>query len=112
MAGFKSGIFWGAVFGGLAGLLNAPKSGKETREDIKVFIDTTTEDVNDLRYKVDNLKVAVQRLSDEGLSSARIASEEIQESIKHFEEETKPRFRRIQDSIDELEKNMNQNTLS
>jgi gas vesicle protein len=34
MAFFK-GMFFGAVAGAVAGLLLAPKSGKETREDIK-----------------------------------------------------------------------------
>lgn len=112
MAGFRSGLFWGAVFGGIAGLMNAPKSGKETREDVKLFIESTTEDVNDVRYKVDNLKIAIHRLSNEGLSSAKIASEEIQESLKHFEEENQPRIRRIQESLNDLESNMNENTLS
>lgn len=108
MAGFKSGLFWGAVFGGLAGLLNAPQSGKETREDLKQFIETTTDDVNDVRYKVDNLRVAVQRLANEGIESARVASEEIQTSLKHFEEENQPRINRIQSSISQLQTNLDE----
>lgn len=110
MAGFKSGLFWGAVFGGLAGLMNAPKSGRETREDLKNFIDNTTDDVNDVRYKVDNLRVAVQRLSQEGLGSVQQATEEIQTSLKHFEEETTPRIKRIQDKAETLTRNIEEQT--
>lgn len=102
MAGFKSGLFWGAVFGGLAGLMNAPKAGKETREDLKDFVDTTTDDVNDMRYKVDNLRVAVQKLTQEGIASVQTASEDIQTSLKHFEEETTPRVNRIQSRVTQL----------
>ncbi|XJS09975.1 YtxH domain-containing protein [Aerococcaceae bacterium WGS1372] len=110
MAGFKNGLFWGAVFGGLAGLMNAPQSGKETRENLKNFIENTTDDVNDVRYKVDNLRMAVQRLSQEGLGSVQQASEEIQTTLKHFEEETKPRMNRIQDRADTLAKNIETHT--
>ena len=50
MKRFRSGIFWGGLIGGIVTLLNAPASGKETRQQLKYFIDNTTEDVNDLRY--------------------------------------------------------------
>ena len=33
-SGFLSGFFWGAVVGGVAALLYAPKSGRELREDL------------------------------------------------------------------------------
>lgn len=36
---FAAGIVAGAVLGALAGVLLAPKSGKETREDLKQFVD-------------------------------------------------------------------------
>ncbi|HBY90564.1 MAG: YtxH domain-containing protein [Ruoffia tabacinasalis] len=102
MVGFKSGLFWGAFFGGLAGLMNAPKSGKETREDLKHFIDTTTDDVNDVRYKVDNLRMSVQKLTQEGMDSVKTATDGIQTSLQHFEEETTPRINRIQRHIEDL----------
>ena len=102
MAGFKSGLFWGAFFGGLAGLMNAPKSGKETREDLKHFIDTTTDDVNDVRYKVDNLRMSVQKLTQEGMDSVKTATDGIQKSLQHFEEETSPQINRIQRHIEDL----------
>lgn len=103
MAGFKSGLFWGALFGGIAGLMNAPRSGRETREEIKTFIDTTREDVDDVRYKVDNLSVSIQRLAGEGLDSIKEATEDIQTSLKHFEEENQPRINRIQDRSQQLQ---------
>lgn len=106
MAKFKSGLLWGAFFGGLAGLMNAPRPGVETRELLKDYIDQTTDDVNDVRFKVDNLKVAIQRLTDEGISGTKEVVEELQTTLKHFEEESQPRVRRIQDRTDTLTKNV------
>lgn len=106
MASFKSGLLWGAFFGGLAGLMNAPRPGAETREQLKEFIDQTTDDVNDVRFKVDNLKVAVQRLANEGINGTKEVVEELQTALKHFEEETKPRLRRIQDKTETLIENV------
>lgn len=102
MSNFKSGLFWGAVFGGLAGLMNAPRSGKETRHKFKNLIDQTTDDVNDVRFKVDNLKVAIQRLQEESVRSSKIISEELQTTLRHFNEETQPRLRRVQESANTL----------
>lgn len=109
MAGFRSGLLWGALFGGLAGLMNAPRSGKETRENIKTFIDQTTDDVNDVRYKVDNLKVAIERLTNEGIKSATTAVEELQVSAQHFQEEAQPRIRRVQEKAEILQSNIEEN---
>lgn len=106
MSNFKSGLFWGAFFGGLAGLMNAPQSGKETRIKLKNFIDQTTDDVNDVRFKVDNLKVAIQRLQNESVKSSKIISEELQTTLQHFNEETQPRLRRVQESADKLVDNL------
>ena len=91
MSNFKSGLLWGVFFGGIAGLMNAPRSGKETRQQIKAVIDQTTDDVNDVRFKVDNLRVAIQRLQQESLRSSKIISEELQTTLRHFNEETQPR---------------------
>lgn len=106
MAKFKSGLLWGAFFGGLAGLMNAPRPGVETREILKEKIDQTTDDVNDVRFKVDNLKIAVQRLADEGIRGTKEVVDELQTTLKHFEVETQPRVRRIQAKTDTLTKNI------
>lgn len=106
MSNFKSGLFWGVFFGGLAGLMNAPRSGKETRLKLKNVIDQTTDDVNDVRFKVDNLKVAIQRLQKESVRSSKIISEELQTTLQHFNEETQPRIRRVQESANTLAENL------
>ena len=103
MKSFFSGLFWGAVFGGLAGLMNAPKSGQETREEIKLYLDQTTADINDVRFKVDNLSQAIQRLSGEGLDSLKSAKEDIEISIQQFTDQNMPKVDRIKQNAEQLQ---------
>ncbi len=71
-ANFLKGLLLGAVAGGVAGVLLAPKSGKETRDDImklaeKVKKDATSyfEDAKTmLMQKVDALKAAGKKLDE------------------------------------------------
>ncbi len=106
MSKFGSGLFWGAVFGGLAGLMNAPRKGKETRAILKEKIDQTTDDVNDLRFKVDNLSTAVKRLTDEGIQSVNEASQDIQTALREFNEESSPRIKRVNNHVETLQEDI------
>lgn len=99
---FGGGLLTGLFLGGLAGLMNAPHNGKKTRENLKFFIDSTTEDVNDVRYKVSNLSSAVQQLMDEGMYSLNTAKESIEVSVRHFNEENSPRIRRVEEKVETL----------
>lgn len=107
MKRFRSGIFWGGLIGGIVTLLNAPASGKETRQQLKYFIDNTTEDVNDLRYKVDHLRLAIQKLTHEGIASVQEATEDIQTSITRFQHEAQPRINRVQERVQILQDSIN-----
>lgn len=76
---FLAGLGLGALVGAVAALLLAPKSGKETREDIKVAAD-------DLKEKADK---ALQELST--------SSEELVQKSKDLLETTKTK---VQQAID------------
>lgn len=83
---FVKGTILGAAIGALAGLLLAPKSGKETREDIKGKVKNTYADVSErlegmtreMNDRVETLKVAAKELKGE-------AREESQELIRRAE---------------------------
>jgi gas vesicle protein len=83
---FWKGTFIGAVAGAVAGILLAPKSGKETQEDIKRKVRGTYEDIqrrlekmsDEVGGRVDTLKEAAKELKGE-------AKEESQELIRRAE---------------------------
>jgi gas vesicle protein len=84
--GFLKGTIIGAAIGALAGLLLAPKSGKETQDDIKRKVKLTYKDVqtqlhtmsDEVGGRVDTLKSAAKELKGE-------AREESQELIRRAE---------------------------
>ncbi len=79
---FAAGIAAGAVFGALAGILFAPKSGQETREDVKQFVEHSKEkiaskvkEVRDLtREQYDRI---VDIVVDEGGKTVDVAKEDL-----------------------------------
>ena len=83
---FFKGTIIGAAIGALAGILLAPKSGKETQADIKRKVKGTYEDIqrrleamsDEVSGRVDTLKEAAKELKGE-------AKEESQELIRRAE---------------------------
>ncbi len=85
-ASFVKGTIFGAIVGMIAGVLLAPKSGKETREDIKRKAQGTYQDITDqlsqlredVSGRVDSLKAVAKDLHGE-------AKQESQELIRRAE---------------------------
>jgi gas vesicle protein len=83
---FLKGTIIGAAVGAIAGILLAPKSGKETQADIKRKVKGTYDDIlhrleamsEDVSGRVDSLKEAAKELQGE-------AKEESQELIRRAE---------------------------
>lgn len=83
---FVEGTLIGAVVGVVAGILLAPKSGKETQDDIKRKIKGTAQDIHlrlealsdEVSGRIDNLKDAAKDLRGE-------AKEESQELVRRAE---------------------------
>lgn len=78
---FAKGTIVGATIGALAALLLAPKSGKDTQDDLKRKVKGTYKDAHDkleaisddLAGRVDNLKVAASDLKGE----AKVESQDL-----------------------------------
>jgi gas vesicle protein len=69
------GAIIGAAVGVAAGILTAPKSGKETRDDIKQKADTVKSQVsktgNDFIHKADEVTDEVRNKAKEAMNSVR-----------------------------------------
>jgi gas vesicle protein len=79
--GFLSGLFYGALIGTAAGLLMAPRSGIETRQQ--------------LRETGVRLRDQVEQTATE----ARHKAEELQQQSREYLEETKERLERTADAV-------------
>ena len=108
MRSFMEGIVFGTVVGGLLGLLNTPRSGKENRAKAKADLEDNTLAVEDLNESVQGLRKAIQSLTNEGLASVNAVSEEVTKSIESFTQQDQPRINRINDKLailtDDMEK--------
>ena len=108
MRSFMEGIVFGTVVGGLLGLLNTPRSGKENRAKAKAYLEDNTLAVEDLNESVQGLRKAIQSLTNEGLASVNAVSEEATKSIESFTQQAQPRINRINDKLailtDDMEK--------
>ena len=108
MRSFMEGIVSGTVVGGLLGLLNTPRSGKENRAKAKAYLEDNTLAVEDLNESVQGLRKAIQSLTNEGLASVNAVSEEVTKSIESFTQQAQPRINRINDKLailtDDMEK--------
>ena len=108
MRSFMEGIVFGTVVGGLLGLLNTPRSGKENRAKAKAYLEDNTLAVEDLNESVQGLRKAIQSLTNEGLASVNAVSEEVTQSIESFTQQAQPRINRINDKLailtDDMEK--------
>ena len=70
---FLKGVFIGAIAGAVAGVLLAPKSGVETREDIKKLAEDVGDKANELytkavtvlKEKLDSFKKAGKQINQE-----------------------------------------------
>lgn len=108
MRSFMEGIVFGTAVGGLLGLLNTPRSGKENRAKAKAYLEDNTLAVEDLNESVQGLRKAIQSLTNEGLASVNAVSEEVTKSIESFTQQAQPRINRINDKLailtDDMEK--------
>lgn len=99
MRSFMEGIVFGTVVGGLLGLLNTPRSGKENREKAKAYLAVNTLAVKDLNESVQGLRKAIQALTNEGLASVTTATEDVAKSVENFTQQAQPRINRINDKL-------------
>ena len=73
---FSLGLLVGAAIGAIAGLLTAPKSGKETRQDIKRKAGDIKQNVEG---KIADAKGKVQHVADD-------ISEQVGQQVEHIKE--------------------------
>ena len=90
------GLILGAATGAVAGLLLAPASGKETRENLSV---KAGELKSDLDKKINELSKKIKELDDESLNYFKEKFSDIKDSMKE-------KFDTVSDKVKDLEKEL------
>jgi len=88
--GFLIGLIAGGALGAIIGLLYAPKSGKELRNDIKLksneYLDDADKYIEEAKIKAKNLINDGKRRSDDLIADAKSKSQELlKEAEKLFD---------------------------
>lgn len=99
---FIKGLLFGSLAGGLGGLLFAPKSGKETREQMLRYVDETTEATLEFNESVKNLKDAVTLTRKTVDETIPVVKESFTKDFESFKFQEQPRIERIKTHVDRL----------
>lgn len=110
MKHFLLGSLSGIILGGIYGLLQTPRSGKENQEHIKTYIDETTYHVQDVADRINDLKSAISQLTQEGKNLQEGFVADVQTLSDEYMNEAEPRLRRIQDQTEKITKDIEEAT--
>lgn len=106
MKKFITGILFGAITGAGYALLKTPRSGIENRERLKNYLDDVTFAANDLTGSIAQAQNAVTDLAQQGLSSAKVARDEITLAINDFNQSAVPQISEIQKQVAKLQNDL------
>lgn len=96
---FIGGLLIGGAVGAIAGLLFAPRSGKDTRKILKKSLDALPELADDLS---DSLQVHADHLSDNARRNWEGTLQRLQEAIAAGVEASQEEAQRLEESEDDL----------
>jgi gas vesicle protein len=113
---FLLGFIIGGVAAGVSTLLNAPSSGRETRENLKDNKDVLLNHLGDIKDSLIELKNTALTASKEGkevivslINDINIAISEWKSQIQPHQEELKNELQSIESSVRELESHLHAN---
>lgn len=93
---FTIGIVTGAVIGALAGVLMAPKSGKDTREDIKKFVEDTKNKVAEkASAAIDLTRAQYNRIVDVAVDEGSKVLDVTREDLAELKRDLKDRYESV-----------------
>lgn len=100
--GFLRGVIVGGLLGTVGAILNAPMKGREFRQSATTYVKTIQQDAKTVGTNVNRFKESVTYLKESGLPVVNDVVEEVKETLRHFQEETSPHFKRLEDRIAQL----------
>ena len=105
---FLKGLAFGAVAGGAAGFLLAPRSGKATRVKLTKDVEEATEMTVDLNDKLKNFQTSLVHLKTTASELIPEFRQETERSINDFKFQSEPRVEEIQKQVTKIQQSIDQ----
>lgn len=123
------GLVIGTLVGSAAGVLLAPKSGKETREDIKTFAENSADQVKEQSAKLgeevsktyksavekiinfgDEKLVQLKKVGDDVEDKAKDVKDQAEKTAKEVKDEAEKKAEKVKDNVKETADNVKKET--
>lgn len=107
---FFKGLLFGACAGSVGGLLWAPRSGKQTQQLVKEYVDEVSDSLNEATDSAKELQQSVKNFGKEMSHTQKTIQETIpsvmaslQKDIEAFKFQAEPRIDRVNEQAQELQ---------
>ncbi|WP_181833127.1 YtxH domain-containing protein [Bacillus taeanensis] len=100
------GFAFGTFLTGTAVLLNAPKSGKELRTDMKEKGEEFKASLTKFKSETTDLKNKIVNLSKEGKETFTTLSSEVKDSMGEWKRSVDPNLKQLQKDLEELQQKL------
>lgn len=109
MKHFIFGTLSGVIVGGIYGLINTPRSGKDNQKALKNYADETTDYIQDISDNINDLQQSISQLKNEVSFVQNDVMDEMNLIAKEFQHEAEPRLRRIQEKTEKMQTEVQNN---
>ena len=107
---FIKGLAFGAVVGGVAGLLLAPRSGNETRRKLIDEVDEATDLTYDLSDSLKAFQDSLITLKSTAVEVLPTFKEETQKPVASYKFKAEPRLAEITKQVEQINQHLEKNT--
>ncbi|MGX6961547.1 YtxH domain-containing protein [Vagococcus xieshaowenii] len=119
MAKFSKGVLFGSLLGGVLGLLYAPKSGKDLRqqfssdmnqskENMVNALDTSAQNVDEMQRSLTDLNESLSKFNEVARDLLPDIATEAKETIETFKFQSSPRIKEIKKTTEQLTQHLNE----
>lgn len=108
MLTFTLSALAGALIGGSYVLIQTPRTGKENQEFVKDFIQTTQANLKNISDQALSVEQAIRNLTNEVQNIQQTFIPEVLDLAMNFKAEAEISTRRINDEIQEINRELNQ----
>lgn len=100
---FFKGLAFGAVAGSVAGVLLAPRSGKETRNKLVSDVDEAVQLTDDLSVSLQNFQTSLVHLKNTAGELLPEFKKETKQALDQYQFQAEPRMEEIQEQLAKIQ---------